>query len=420
MILRLLIFAIVSLGICYEGQAQPIYRARDLIDCSAMQQQKVSKEALLQAEIAYQQEKALYYPTLSATAATQADSSAGIQDNSNSLSLNLDQKIYSARLSNETDAVEAQLKSSQYDFYKKNLDQTTNILTDMIEIQKLIDKKKALEVQITSYSDLVQILSAGSRAGLSDSSDSLQAQATLIGLRSDYLQNEFEISQRKKIFVLQYEFEAARLSDFAIADANLAIESEQLPQVKSLKWQIYQNQFQKKKIDSELWPELSAQASYATSQLNNRTVAGSPTTEGRIQLTIDMSGLWKDWQVGKAYNSIQEQKSNQMQMALKQINLENQQRDEELKLVGVQLPLLKEKLNLAQKAKDVLKSKLRLGRVSFLDLQQAELNLFNSSQNYDFLNNRQKQLLMQKEIIYEFSKEALSKSVTLCRLPKAF
>ena len=108
-------------------------------------------------------------------------------------------------------------------------------------------------------------------------------------------------------------------------------------------------------------------------------------------------------------------RSNNLQYALVQANNEYTQLDEEIKSIQAQLPLLAERANVAKKSKEVSKAKLRLGRVSFLELQQAEQAVFSASQDYTSTLARKGQLTLQKQIAIEISKD-VPRMVASCRL----
>jgi outer membrane protein TolC len=66
------------------------------------------------------------------------------------------------------------------------------------------------------------------------------------------------------------------------------------------------------------------------------------------------------------------------------------------------LPLLEKRVEVTQESKKVSQAKLRLGRMSFLELQQAEVAAFDASNDLYSLELRLKQLLIKKELAMGF------------------
>lgn len=160
-----------------------------------------------------------------------------------------------------------------------------------------------------------------------------------------------------------------------------------------------------------LWPSLSLQASYASAQDAWPSKLGYPDRSASLALVADLSGFWREWEQRSLQEPIIQTRMNRLSYNISNQKVEFDQLDEELSLLLRQQPLLKERVGLTQKSREVSKAKIRLGRLTFLELQQSEQAAFSAAQESFLVDLRLHLLKIRKSLASDFDVRTFSKTV---------
>jgi hypothetical protein len=142
---------------------------------------------------------------------------------------------------------------------------------------------------------------------------------------------------------------------------------------------------------------------YTASQINGQSTSTSPATEGTASVVIDLSGLWKNNGRKAGYSAIKSSRENVLKQ--EKINLKNRLQilDDELAAIEKRLPILKSQIEISEQSRSVTRAKMRLGKLTFLELQQTENSATEASLQYFSLMHRKDELLLTKELMSIFS-----------------
>ncbi len=416
--LRRLILVFV-LATSYAGEAfSDNYNASDLAQCAQVQSRSIDQEAILFAESTLSQASAKYLPSASVAARASKLTDPTGPSSSDSVTLSLDQKIISTAVWAEVDADRAGVRSAKSDAAQRALDLSVAALSDIVNIQTLREQKALLEARLESYQTLARILSASQRVGLSDSNDYLQALSSALGNESDLKRVDFNIQKAHSDFLAKYGYSAQPLDRFKELPTSDELRFDELPESRSLRHQIDQITLQKNQLERSYWPEFSLQGTYGATRYNGQTLGTSPALQGTLLLNLDFSGLWGTKGQRTAYASVKNQRESVLRQRIVILKNNYRQVDQELALIATQIPLLKQRGETAARAKELLKIKMRLGRLGFLELQQTEDGAFSAGQDYSAALYRQQQLQLQKNLASYFSDTTATRPVS-CRLKAA-
>lgn len=381
-----------------------------LADCLAERTLRLNKEALLQSTANLSDVKAGYLPTLTAADSVSHESSAGNSMSNNALSVSVSQKIFDASLNSAIDAGESSVKAEKFNLREQTLADSIEAIQSLASLQTLESQITFLQNQTQSYNALVSVLKVGNKIGISDSNDLLQAQATVLANQSQLKQLEFERQNSTASFKAKFGFNPPLLKQFAFKQ-DPKIEIERLPTVRSLKTQIDQAQSLKKQADREALPQVSLAGTFSNARYTNGLPANA-YTQASVGLVLNLSGLWTARGRSNAFDSIAEQRRSQLRQQVQEKENEFYQLDKELSLIQEQKPILKERYELAARSRAVSNAKLRLGRISFLELQMVEQSLFSAGQEQVLTLTREQQLRLRKEMTALFSGEYSRKNTT--------
>ncbi|RYZ84505.1 MAG: hypothetical protein EOP06_17980, partial [Proteobacteria bacterium] len=324
----------------------------DLALCAIAQTGRLDLEPVFLSQASLANSRARYLPNVSARLDNGRTRSTGVTSSGEVVRVALDQKILSAALLAELDAGNAAVQASRFDATQRALTLAVSALEDIVNLEKIQQQSQLLKVRLDSYQRLADILSDSQRLGLADATDYLQAKSYALNNKVELGLSDFAYKRAAAEFALKYGFPFRTLAEFG-SPASSTVESQDLPEIKAFNFGIKNAEAIKKQADRSFWPELSLQASFSTLRTNGENTAASPTSDGTLSLVLDLSGLWTTRPQSTAYNAVREQREalrNQRQALL-----ENQYRqlDEELRTIEELLPLLKERVETANKTKEV-------------------------------------------------------------------
>jgi outer membrane protein TolC len=325
------------------------------------------------------------------------------------------QKIVDFESLSSIDAAESGVNASRLELLQDGLDSAYLAIEDLGQIRALENQMELYDIQLRSFQLSDEIMSTGSRLGVSDSNDLLQVRSQIIFLKTEINRLEFELQRRKRVFTAKYGFGPVPLIDIKVPMVSGPVDVDRLPAAIALNQRIDQSRFEKLVYYRRFWPDLSLQASYTSAQSAWPSQLSYPSRFASIAVVADLSALWREKQQREYQDPIIQTRINRLTYLLKNLRVEYEQLDAELALVERQIPLLDNRVEVTQKSKEVSKAKLRLGRLSFLELQQSEQAAYSAAQERYLIAIRKQILNVRKELAMNFD---LSKYQKInCPLP---
>lgn len=409
---------IVSASMLFGNSAKAegsVYSARDLATCAANLNQNIGQQAIYQSAGAWSAARARFLPTVSVVGAKIKSSDPLIDTSGTALAVNVQQTLFSASALSSIDAEEARFKTAKAEVANKSLDLALRALEAVVANQRRIEQRKLVQTRLDSYALLARILSESQKVGLSDSADAMQASSAVLTNQLLTQQTDFEISRARADFQAQFGFPMPMLTEFEDPRTDVHLKVEKLPELESLKFQISQSHYQQKQLNRSIWPELSLQGSYRSSQFDVASTISGPVTEGSVRLVFDLSGLWANAGRSRAFDAIQTQQLNLLERTTASVRNSYEQLSDELELLDRQLITLEQRVQLTSKAKELTKVKVQLGKVSFYELQLSEDNAFTARYEYTSTVYRRQQIQLQAAVASLFAESSLS-TTDSCRI----
>jgi outer membrane protein TolC len=382
--------------------AQTSWTASDIAACSVAQVGNLQKEAIYMRESEVSDRRANFYPSVTLSQSFGTLSSQSAEDRTTQTELAVDQKVLDFSGSSSVSAAEHRLNAANYEFNGSAMNNSIDIVHSLVIQQELQDRITADEKQLDGYNALLKILSAGDRIGSSDSNNLLQTKSSLLSLESDKQRAIFELSREENQFMTQFGFKPPKLSEVKSRQIS-SIDPDAFPNVRAAAESIREIEESTKELSRSSWPAVSLRGAYTASQINGQSTSTSPATEGTASVVIDLSGLWKNNGRKAGYSAIKSSRENVLKQ--EKINLKNRLQilDDELAAIEKRLPILKSQIEISEQSRSVTRAKMRLGKLTFLELQQTENSATEASLQYFSLMHRKDELLLTKELMSIFS-----------------
>lgn len=382
-------------------------QSSDFVNCSVRQEMRIDQEGYLRSKVSYADARAVFLPTLTGSATPTAYQVRGTGSNSSINTVSVDQKILDLQSWSLKNAADANVRSSLYAILQRAYENSSSALDDLYAIDLLQNERRLLDIQYQSYKLSMEIMSTGSRLGVADSNDLLQLQGTVLANESELKRLDFQIQQQKANFERRYGYTAVSLVEVLVAPEETKVEVEKIPTLSVLKTQIEQAELEKEALTRGMLPTLSVRGSYSTAMADHPSLRGSyPQSAAAVAIVVDVSNIWKQSEQRSLQQPIINNRTNRLTYTKNLLRNQYDQIENELDTLKLRLPILKKRVAVSQESKKVSQAKLRLGRLSFLELQQAEVAAFNAANDLFSLELRLKQLLVQKELAmgYDTSK----------------
>jgi outer membrane protein TolC len=393
----------ILVALLFTASAFAGFHSTDLVNCSIRQEMRIDQEGYLQAKVLHADARAQFLPTLTAGITPSADRVREENSNASVTSLNVEQKLLDLQNWTLKDVADVGVKISLFTILQKAYENSNSALDTLVSINLLENQKRLLEIQYQSFKLSMQIISTGSKLGISDSNDLLQLQATVLSNESELKRLEFEIQLQKANFERFFGYRSVSIGEITLAPEQKEVVVEKIPTVSVLTALVEQSELQRKALNRGLLPTLSLRGSYSTVAADHPSLRGRyPQSGASVALVVDVSNIWKESEQRSLQEPIISNRSNRLAYTSKILANEFAQIENEILVLKQRLPLLEKRVEVTQESKKVSQAKLRLGRMSFLELQQAEVAAFDASNDLYSLELRLKQLLIKKELAMGF------------------
>ncbi len=390
--------------------------SQDIYQCVLKQVIAIEQEGVLRTRITGADARSRFMPELSASIRPIAAKQGEFSSNSNTATLSVQQRILDFESLSVIDAADAGTKAARLELLQQGLERAFLALEDLGQIQTVENQLELLDLQVRSYLLSKEIMATGSRLGVSDSNDLLQLKSQILFLQTEMNRLQFETNRRKSVFAAQYGFNPVNLLNVRLPASIAEVDIDRLPGALAISAQVEQARFEKLVYQRRLWPELSLQASYTSAQSAWPSQTAYPDRFASVALVADLSGFWREYKQRELQAPIINTRISRLNYNLRNLKVEFEQLNLELDLLVRQRPLIIERLNVTQKSKEVSKAKIRLGRISFLELQQSEQAAFSASQESFLLNLRVHLLKLRKDLAANF--DVTKHSRVVCHLEK--
>jgi outer membrane protein TolC len=408
----LVLLVLVSTGVFAEPGA------RELLECTLKLRYRIQREGLVRSQISLADRKNLFLPGLRLSAGPAGSRTPLDSSNLTTATLTLEQRLFDPETSAAIDGAQASVGAATAQILDQALSDAILALEDLFQIQLTQKQIELIEIQLRGYNLAGEISATGSKLGVSDANDYLQLKGQIRFLETEMNRLRFDLNRRERVFRARYGFSPVSLSTIQAKTSDAPVDVSKLPAVSALKLQVEQARFEKMVYQKRLWPTLSLQASYSSiSQGLSYPVSQAqayPQRSGSIAIVADLSNFWREKEQRSIINALSETRSSELNFTLNNLKVEYEQIEAEIELLKTQLPLLTSRLALTQKSKELSREKLRLGRLGFLEFQQAESAAFSSANDLFSAELRAHQLKLRKDLAREFNFDKLSPK--RCRL----
>jgi hypothetical protein len=375
----------------------------------ANEQENVLRSRINRADIRSQ-----FLPGLSASAGPSANAQGNFGSNANGLSVSVSQKILDFETLSAIDSADTAIRASRLALLQEALDNSILALEDLGQIQTLENQLELFNVQLSNYSLSEQIMSTGSRLGVSDSNDLLQLNSLILFIKTEVNRLNFEIQRRRNVFAARYGYQPVTLTQLQLKGEPSPVDVSRLPAALTIAAQVEQARFDQLVYRRRLWPDLSLQASYVSAQSAWPSMTAYPQRSASIAVVADLSAFWREWNQRQLQEPIIRTRENRLKYNIANQKVEYEQLDQEIGLLLRQAPLVASRLDVTQKSREVSKAKLRLGKLSFLELQQSEQAAYSAAQEKFLLQLRLQLLKLRKELAANFDVKTYNS--VACRL----
>lgn len=382
------------------------YTFDDVAMCSLNREFKLEKENYLESKAAEANARARFYPTLEAGVLPNSNRIGDRKSNSTIGTLSIEQRLLDFENWSLKKGAKATVNSAFYGLLNRGYETSISAIREMALIQKSREEIELSSMQLDSFRLSREIMKTTSRIALTDSNDLLQLEANILDLESEIERLKYSLIFQESTFVRSYGYRPLNITDIHRPNHDLPkIEIKKLPAIRIAQFDTEASEQQQKAYQNRLIPSLSLRGSYASigNSWPSYVADNYPQSDVSISLNLDFSNLWKENTQRNMQNSIVSTRKNRYKFQTDVLQNQFDQILLELENLKKRMPLMQRRLELALESKKVSSAKLRLGRISFLELQQTEQVAYNAALSKLILELRKIELEAQLFFAQKFS-----------------